>query len=197
VITLYTLVVLSCLRTLGAAGLAASDAPAHDVAVAALGARGGALIAAGIAVSTLGFLSQSILTAPRVYFKMAEDGLFPAALARVHPRTRAPAAAIVLQGVLAIAIALLGTYEAILRYVVSIDFVFFALTAACIFAFRRRGEAVRMPGHPLSTLAFIGVSALVVAATFLHDPQHSLIGLGLTLAGLPVYLLWRKRRSRA
>lgn len=193
VIALYTLTVLACLRALGPAGLAATDAPAHDVALRALGPRGGTLIAAGIAISTLGFLSQSILTAPRVYFKMAEDGVFFRAVARVHPRTRAPVAAIALQGALTVAIALLGTYEVILRYVVAIDFVFFALTAACLFAFRRRGEPVTMPGHPWSTLLFIAICALVVVSTFLHDPRHSLIGLALTLAGLPVYLLWRRK----
>src|SRR6267143_4012686 len=95
----------------------------------AFGPSGAAFVAAAIAISTLGFLSQSILTAPRVYFAMADDGLFFRTVARVHPRTRAPVAAIALQGGLAIAIALAGTFEAITRHVVSIDFVFFALTA--------------------------------------------------------------------
>jgi APA family basic amino acid/polyamine antiporter len=192
VIALYTLTVLACLRALGPAGLAGTGAPAHDVAVRALGSRGGALIAAGIAISTLGFLSQSILTAPRVYFAMAADGVFFRAVARLHPRTQAPVWAIVLQGALTIAIALGGTYEVIQRYVVAIDFVFFALTAACLFVFARRREPIRMPGHPGTTLLFIGICALVVVATFLHDPVHSAIGLALTLAGLPVYLLWRR-----
>ena len=94
-------------------------------------------------------------------------------------------------------IALLGTFEIIVRYVVSIDFIFFALTAACIFVFRKRGESSSMPGHPFTTLVFIAICLFVVQATFLHDPGHSLIGLALTIAGLPVYLLWRKRRSNA
>ena len=195
VIALYLLTVLGCLRALGAAGLAATDAPAHDVAVRALGPRGASWIAAAIAVSTLGFLSQSILTAPRVYFAMAEDGLFWKAVARVHPKTRAPVTAIVLQGALTAAIALAGTYEVILRWVVSIDFIFFALSAACLFVFRRRGERVAMPGHPASTLLFIAICALVVFATFLHDPRRSLLGLAVTLAGLPVYLVWRRSRA--
>ncbi len=195
VIALYLATVLAFLRALGPAGLAATDAPAHDVAVRALGTRGGSLIAAGIALSTLGFLSQSILTAPRVYFAMADDGLFFKAVARVHPRTRTPITAIVLQGALTIAIALLGTYDELLRFVVAIDFIFFALTAASVFAFRRRGEPVAMPGHPATTLMFIGICALTVAATFVHDPVHSLAGLGLTLLGFPVYLLWRRAKA--
>src|SRR5438128_834771 len=69
-----------------------------------------------------------------------------------------------------------------------------ALVASCLFVFRARGEPISMPGHPLSTLLFIGVCAAVVISTFARDPVHSLIGLALTLAGFPVYLLWRKAR---
>lgn len=192
VIALYVGVALSCERVLGKAALEQSAAPAMDVATRVLGPRGAALIAAGVAISSLGFLSQSILTAPRVYFAMAEDGVFLRSVARVHPRTRVPVVAIVLQGAIATALALLGTYQVLLRYVVAIDFIFFALTASCLFVFRRRGETVEMPGHPLTTLAFIAVCAAVVIATFRQDPVHSLAGLALTSAGLPVYLLWRR-----
>jgi APA family basic amino acid/polyamine antiporter len=192
VIALYTGVALACARILGIPGLAESAAPAMDVARATLGPRGAVLIAAGVAVSSLGFLSQSILTAPRVYFAMAEDKLFFSAVGRVHPRTRAPVTAIVLQGALAALIALLGTFETILRYVVSIDFIFFALTAGCLFVFARRGERTSMPGHPVTTLLFIALCLFVVRATFVHDPMHSLIGLGLTLLGLPVFFWWRR-----
>jgi APA family basic amino acid/polyamine antiporter len=198
VIVLYTLVALACLRSLGATELAQSTVPALDVMTYALGRRGALGISAGIAVSTLGFLSQSILTAPRVYFAMADDGLFFRAVARVHPRTHAPVVAIVLQGALTIVIALSGTFEVILNYVVSIDFVFFALTAACVFVFRRRGArgSFSMPGHPFTTVLFICVCAAVVISTFRADPAHSIAGLSITLAGIPAYLLWRARAAR-
>ena len=197
VIVLYTLVALVCLRTLGADGLARTTAPALEVMTRALGRRGALAIAAGISISTLGFLSQSILTAPRVYFAMAEDGLFFRTVARVHPRTRAPVPAIALQGALAIAIALAGTFEAITRYVVSIDFVFFALTAACVFVLRRRGErgTFAMPGHPVTTATFIAICAAVVISSWRSDPVHALAGLGITLAGIPAFLLWRSRAA--
>src|SRR5215813_9694308 len=188
VILLYLGVAFACERVLGKEALQHSAAPAMDAATRVLGARGAGLIAAGIAISSLGFLSQSILTAPRVYFAMAEDGLFFRGVARVHPRSRVPVVAIVVQGAVAIALLALGRrYEILLQYVVAIDFIFFALTAFCLFVFRRRGEAVEMPGHPVTTLVFIGICAAVVIATFSHEPLHSLIGLGLTLAGLPVY----------
>src|ERR671938_10449 len=88
----------------------------------ALGERGKAIIAIGITISTLGFLSQGMLTAPRVYFAMAEDRLFFKSVAWLDPRTRVPVVAIALQGALAIAIAISGRYEQILNYVVSVDF---------------------------------------------------------------------------
>src|SRR5215213_2000219 len=146
VILLYVLVNYACLRVLGAEGLAATETPASAVMRAALGQPGATFIALGIAVSTLGFLSQSMLTAPRVYFAMAEDGLFFRAVAKLNPRTRAPVVAIALQGALAAVIAASGTYEQILNYVVSVDFIWFGLTALALFAFRRRAAAARAVG---------------------------------------------------
>ncbi|MEN3329727.1 MAG: basic amino acid/polyamine antiporter, family, partial [Acidobacteriota bacterium] len=138
VVILYLAANVVYTSVLGTTALAASKAPASDVMRSALGDFGARLIAAGIAISTAGFLSQSMLTAPRVYFAMAKDGLFFERVGMVHPTTRAPVVAIALQGLLAIVIALLGTYERILNYVVSIDMIFFGLTACCIFIFRRR-----------------------------------------------------------
>src|SRR5205809_5535917 len=115
---------LDCLRTLGPARRTATNTPATTVMLVAFGDAGGRLIAIAIAISALGFLSQGILTAPRVYFAMAEDGLFFRNMAWVHPATRVPVFAIVLQSVWTIAILLSGSYEQILNYVVSIDFIF-------------------------------------------------------------------------
>ncbi|HKP76439.1 MAG TPA: amino acid permease, partial [Longimicrobiaceae bacterium] len=128
VIALYVGVNVACVKALGADGLAANGAPASAVMRAAFGPGGASLIAVGIAISTFGFLSQGMLTAPRVYFAMADDGLFFRGVAWVDPRTRVPVVAIALQGVLALLIALTGTYEQILNYVTSVDFIFFGLT---------------------------------------------------------------------
>jgi APA family basic amino acid/polyamine antiporter len=200
VIALYVGVTLACLHALGADGLAATTTPASSVMRLAFGERGATIIAAGIAISTLGFLSQGMLTAPRVYFAMAADGLFFRSVARVSPRTRAPVAAVALQGVLSLLIALSGTYEQILSYVVAVDWVFFALTAGTLFVFRRRVDAdadggARVPGHPLTTALFIAAAALIVLATVLEAPVDSAVGLGIMLTGIPVYLLWRRRAA--
>ncbi len=160
----------------------------------AFGERGEKLIAVGIAISTLGFLSQGMLTAPRVYFAMAEDKVFFRRVAWVHPKTHVPVVAIALQGIVAIVIAVSGRYEQILNYVVSVDFIFFALTGAALFVFRRRDPAhagFRAPGHPVTTFVFVAACAIVVASTIAKYPANSAVGLIILAAGIPVYVLWR------
>jgi basic amino acid/polyamine antiporter, APA family len=195
VVALYLGVSWVCVRVLGPAGLAASAAPASDVMRRALGERGASFIAAGIAVSTLGFLSQGILTAPRVYFAMARDGVFFRSVGRLDPRTQAPAVAIVLQGAVASLIALSGRYEQILGYVVSVDFIFFGVTACSLFVFRRRDRAAAayaVPGHPWTTLLFVAACWLVVLSSVADSPANAGIGLVILLTGVPAYLLWRR-----
>jgi APA family basic amino acid/polyamine antiporter len=206
VVILYLGVNWICLRALGPEALAATTTPATAVMRLALGQRGATFIAAAIAISTLGFLSQSILTAPRVYFAMAEDGVFFRAVASLNPRTRVPVAAIILQSVWTMVIALSGRYEQILNYVIAMDFLFFGLTATTIFVFRHRASlslmppsaGYRVPGHPVTTVIFVAVCWWVVANTVYRYPQNSLIGFALLLAGIPVYFLWnRKTHTRS
>jgi APA family basic amino acid/polyamine antiporter len=192
VVALYTLVNIVCLRALGAQKLAAISTPATAIMRTVLGPRGATFIAAAIAISTLGFLSQSILTAPRVYFAMAEDGLFFRAVARISPRTHVPVVAIVLQSIWTIVIALSGRYEQILNYVVSMDFIFFGLTASTLFVFRRRSESIRRtPGHPWTTAIFVAICWLVVVNTIVRYPGNTLIGMSILIAGVPIFFLWR------
>ncbi len=203
VVVLYLGVNWVCLRALGAQGLATTTTPATAVMRIAWGQRGATFIAAAIAISTLGFLSQGILTAPRVYFAMADDGLFFRAIAWLDPRTRAPVVAIILQSLWTMVIALSGRYEQILNYVISMDFLFFGLTATTIFVFRRRAargqmnasEGYRTPGHPLSTVAFVAICWWVVGNTIYRYPENSLIGFVLLLAGIPVYWFWSRRAA--
>jgi APA family basic amino acid/polyamine antiporter len=195
VIALYVAVNFVCLKVLGPSGLAATRTPASAVMRAALGERGAQWIAVGIAISTLGFLSQGILTAPRVYYAMARDGLFFKSVGYLSPRTGAPVVAILIQGAAAIIIALSGRYEQILNFVVSIDFISFALTAASLFVFRRRKSTAQLylaPGHPYTTAIFVLACAGIVGSTFLAYPANSAIGLAILLAGVPVYLYWSK-----
>ena len=203
VIALYLAVNFVCVHALGARGLEQTQTPASAVMRLVLGEKGAAFIALGITISTLGFLSQGMLTAPRVYFAMAEDGVFFKRVAWLHPKTRVPVVAIVLQGALAIMIAYWGRYDQILNYVVSSDFIFFGLSATCIWVFRRREKlapasrtlsekGARIPGHPFTTLFFVAICWLVVLNCIYKYPENTMIGLALLLAGVPVYFWWRR-----
>ena len=203
VIALYVSVTYIYVHVLGAQGLAATTTPASAVMRSVLGETGAALIAVGIAISTLGFLSQSILTAPRVYFAMADDGLFFKSVAYLHPKTRVPILAIAAQGILTIIIALSGKYEQILSYVVSNDFVFFGLTASCIFIFRRRAlqtveghTKFSMPGHPVTTVLFILVCLFIVGNTIYRYPAETGIGVIIMVTSVPIYYFWRWWRRK-
>jgi APA family basic amino acid/polyamine antiporter len=202
VIALYLLVNLVCVGALGTSGLAETKTPATQIMRIAFGDKGAAIIAIGITISTLGFLSQGILTAPRVYFAMAEDKLFFKSVAWVHPKTRVPVVAIVIQGVFAIIIAISGKYEQILNYVVSVDFISFGLTATTIFVFRKRfkdaisAQQFKVPGHPYTTLIFIAICWLVVLNTIIRVPEDTLIGIGIMLLGIPVYYFWHRKKGK-
>jgi APA family basic amino acid/polyamine antiporter len=197
VIVLYLGVNFVCVLALGAKGLAESTVPASAVMRLTMGNAGARLIALGIAVSTLGFLSQSVLTAPRVYFAMASDGLFFRAVARVNQKTHVPVLAIVMQSLLTLVIALSGSYEKILNYVVSVDFIFFGLTGASLFVFRRRDphDGYSVPGHPYTTALFVAGCWLVVLNTIYKYPANTALGLGILALGVPVYALWAKRAA--
>jgi APA family basic amino acid/polyamine antiporter len=206
VIILYLLVTYVCLRVLGIAGLASTTTPASEVMRQALGARGAKLIACGIAISTVGFLSQSILTAPRVYYAMARDGVFFQAVGRLNPRTRVPVIAIVLQGVWAAVVAMTGRYEQILNYVVTIDVLFFGLTGASLLVFRARarrdgteqaqGDLIRVPWHPITTGLFVLACWGVAISTLVRFPQNAGIGVGILALGALVYRFWATPRSK-
>jgi APA family basic amino acid/polyamine antiporter len=214
VIALYVAVNFVCVYVLGAGGLAETTTPASGVMRATWGAAGARLIALGIAVSALGFLSQSILTAPRVYFAMADDGAFFRSVAHVNPRTHVPDVAIILQSVWTVVIAISGRYEQILNYVTSMDWVFFGMTALTIFVFRRRDAGVagctsssletrnlkletglfRTPGHPFTTAIFAIAAFAVVINTVYRYPENTLTGFAILLAGVPVYYIWRRTK---
>ena len=201
VIIVYVLVTYVCLRALGVAGLANTTTPASEVMRQALGSRGAKLIACGIAVSTVGFLSQSILTAPRVYYAMARDGVFFKAVGRLSERTRVPVLAIVLQGAWAAIVAMTGRYEQILNYVVTIDVLFFGLTGAALFIFRRKeppganDEFVRVPWHPITTGIFVLACWTLAISTLVRYPQNAGIGVVILGIGALVYRFWARPHS--
>ena len=203
VVAAYLLVNLAYLRALGVNGLAVSRAPAAETVGALLGERGRALIAAGIAISTFGFLNLVILVTPRVYQAMAADGVFFARMAIVNPRTRTPIAALIGQAAWAIVLLLSGSYGQLLDYVVFADWVFFAATGAALFVYRARetrdagGGAAAMPtyGHPVTTVLFLAAAVYVIIGSIVSNPPNALKGSILLALGWPAYAWWRRRSS--
>jgi APA family basic amino acid/polyamine antiporter len=193
VVALYVLVTVAGLRTLGAGGLAASTAPASDMIRAAFGSNGARAVAAAVAISTLGFLSNSVLVTPRVFYAMAQDGVFFKHFAWLHPKTRVPVYSLALQGIVTAIIALSGRYDQILSYVVSMDFFFMAVCGIALLIFRRRDGATL---RPWLTLAFVAVSFGVVADSFYGSPRETAIGFAILLSGIPIYALWTRSASR-
>ena len=203
VILIYLLVNVACLRALGVEALGKTLTPTSDVLARSVGPAAGRLAAAAIALSALAFMSQSMLTGPRVCFAMARDGLFFRRVATVSRGSRAPAIATIVVAAWSVLLALSGRYDQILSYVVSMNFLFFALSASCLFTlrWRERGGAgavqpqFRAPWHPWTTGAFIVACLAIVGCSFWAYPVNSLIGYGILLLGVPPYLYWRRQRS--
>lgn len=199
VIAIYLLVTIACLITLGMHDLGATLTPVSEVLQRAVGPVGARLAAAAIALSAFGFLSQAMLTVPRVLFAMARDGLFFKSFARLGETSRVPAAAILLQALWAGVIALSGRYDQILSYVIAMNFLFFGLSASCLFVLRARAGdgrpvyASRL--HPWSTLLFIAACVVIVIFCFWAYPADSLKGYGILALGFLPWLYWRRGRQ--
>ncbi|GMV05533.1 MAG: amino acid permease [Gemmatimonadota bacterium] len=176
--------------------VATSDRVAADAADAVFGRGGGAAMSALVVFSTFGAVSGIVLAGPRVYFAMARDGLLPAWVGAVHPRYHTPHRAIVLQAVWACVLVGTGTYRALFTRVVYTEWIFFGLMAVGLLLLRRRPDVRRdygVWGYPWVPLAFAVSAFAIVANQVAVEPAESLVGLGLVLAGLPVYHLWARR----
>lgn len=196
VVVVYLGANVAYLRTLGHAGLAASAAPAADTMDIWFGPTGRRLLSAGIVASTFGFLAMTILASPRVYQAMAASGVFPAALARLHPRFQTPVLALVVQAAWALALLALGNYAQLLDWVVFADWLTFGTVALSLVVHRRRGghQGFRDPLYPWSVLLFVAAACWVLLGSVVGNPRNALNGLLMIAAGLPVYFLWHGRR---
>lgn len=202
VIAVYVAANVAYVHVLTASGLAATQTPAAALASEVAGPIGARVLSALVVISTFGFLNLGLMTAPRVYYAMARDGLFFAAVARVSPRSHVPVVAIAIQGALAAGFVLTNTYAQLLGYVVFADWIFFALAGVALIVFRRtRPDAprpYRTPLYPIVPLVFIAAGLGIVLNTFIADTDNALIGSAIIALGVPVFALWRsgsRRRS--
>jgi APA family basic amino acid/polyamine antiporter len=200
-IAVYVFANVGYFAALGIDGVAASNRVASDAATAVLGPWAGRALAAVILVSIFSAANGLTLTLPRLFFAMAQDGLFFARLARVHPRFGTPAAAIIGTAVWSAVLVLSGTFEQLLTYVVFMSWLWFALAALAIFAYRRREpdapRPFRTPGYPLTPVLFVLAALGIVLNTVFAQPVQSLIGLGITVAGFGAYVFWRRTANVA
>ena len=195
----YIAVNAAYLAVLPISTVTTSPRVAADFADAVIGSGGGSALSALVICSTLGAMTGIILAGPRVYLAMAQDGVVFKWVGSVHPRYRTPHVAIVLQGVWSAVLVLTGSYRVLFTRVVYTEWIFFALMAAGLFVLRRRpgyAPAYRVWGYPILPAIFVVSSAAIVVHQVATEPAESLVGLALVAAGLPVYLLWTRRRTQ-
>ena len=200
VIAVYLLANVVYLRVLTHPGLAATTTPAADALQWILGRGADRLIAAAIAISAFGFLDLTLLAQTRIYYAMGKDGVFFPALARLHPKFGTPTLAIVLQAAWGILLALTGTYGQLVDSVVFGDWIFFGLTVAAIFVFRRRipvetrePGSYRTPGYPLVPALFVAAAAVVVVSAVRTNPSRSAVAMAILAIGPLVYWIFARR----
>jgi basic amino acid/polyamine antiporter, APA family len=195
-IGIYLFANIGYLAALGPEGVATSDRVAAEAVTAIAGSGAGKLIAAAILVSIFSATNGLTITAPRVYYAMARDGLFFRTLGDVHPRFGTPAVSIVTGTAWAMVLAVSGTFEQLLTYVVFVGWIFYGLGAACVVVLRRTRPDVhrpfRVPAYPWTPLLFIVAAAALVGNTIVTQPGRAAIGIGVVLLGLPVYVVWRR-----
>lgn len=196
IIAVYVLANLAYIAALGAQGAAQSERIAAEAVASVLGPAAGGIIAVVILVSMFSAANGLVLTAPRMYYAMARDGVFFAKLGEVHPRYGTPAVAIIASCLWAMVLAASGTFEQLLTYVVFTGWIFYALGALAIFVYRRRGASgattFRTPGYPLTPILFVLSAAAIVINTIVTQPGRAALGLAMVAIGVPVYFIWKR-----
>ncbi|HEY7236158.1 MAG TPA: amino acid permease [Gemmatimonadaceae bacterium] len=197
IIVIYCLANIGYIAALGPDGAMKSERIAAESMALAFGPAAGKLIAATILVSMFSAANGITLTAPRLYYSMARDGVFFAKLAEVHPRFSTPAIAIVASSVWAMVLAATGTFQQLLTYVVFVGWIFYAFGALAIFVYRRREPNLprpfRTPGYPLTPILFVLSAAAIVINTIVTQPRNVIFALALMVLGVPAYYAWRRR----
>ena len=198
-IVIYVLANLAYVAALGTVRSAQSERIAAEAVGTILGSGAGKLIDVAILISMFSAANATSLTATRVYFAMARDGVFFRKMADVHPRWNTPALAIVASSIWSAVLAATGTFEALLTYVVFAGWIFYGLGAGAIFYYRRHEpnavRPFRVPGYPVTPVLFMLASAVVVVNTFFVSPGRALVGVVLILLGAPAYWFWRRKTS--
>lgn len=199
-IVLYMVANAGYLVALGPEAAAHSDVIAASAMKITLGPWAAKLVALTILISVFSAMNSVVLTAPRVFFAMARDGLFFRKLAEVHPRFRTPAIAIIALGVWSAALAMVGSFQKLIGYTMFVAWIFYGLGGASVFPLRRREpdaeRPFRVPGYPWTPLVFVGSAFALVVNVIVATPWDASKGLAIVALGLPVYWLLFRRNAR-
>ncbi|MBR9989149.1 MAG: amino acid permease [Gemmatimonadetes bacterium] len=178
------------------------ESAATDEAFAALagealfGPGGGAVFASIVIVSVVGTLFAYLTVSPRVYYAMAQDGLFFRSVGQPHARFGTPHRATMIQMVLASVLILTGTFDQILSYFFFVVVCFIALTVGGMFILRRRPfTGYRTPLYPLTPIVFLVLSVIVLFLVGMRNPVETLVGVGVVSLGIPVYRLFKLKKG--
>lgn len=201
VIAVYAVFNIVAFNTLPAAELAASDKPGFDVAQALFGEGGTIFLTIGIMISVFGALNGYLMTAARVPQAMAARGQLPMAkvIGAVHPKLGTPTNALIMQSVLAVIYILSGSFNTLTDMLIFVLWIFFVLGVVGVFILRKRGlsdkNGYRVPLYPMVPLVGALGGSFILVSTLISAPTLSLIGIGITLVGLPVYYLLQKKNK--
>jgi amino acid transporter len=174
-----------------------SDRVAAEIAQTVIGPQGASIISAAILLSIIAALNGSILSGARIFYAMASDGLFFKRAALVHDRFRSPHYSIIFQGLWASVLALSGTFDQLITYVIFASWVFYGMTTvSCIYLRKKFPDIERpykTPGYPVTPIIFGALAFLLTINTLIGKPEESLIGLALMLTGVPAYWFWKRK----
>jgi len=189
-------------RALPATAIAQAAVPAATASEAALGRFGITLVSIGMIFSMLATLNGTVMSGGRIPFAVARDGYLFKALADVHPVFHTPSLALVIQGIVAILLIVLGgAFRELFSLAIFSEWLFYMIAASTIFVFRRRepdaSRPYRAAGYPVVPVLFIGTAAVLLYYTFVSNLRDSIAGLAVILLGIPVYLWFARRKSTA
>jgi APA family basic amino acid/polyamine antiporter len=178
------------------ASVSLNSSVATEVVLRFLGPIATALMASGLIISTVGSLHTGILTASRVPYAMARDGLFFRALAEVSEKTHVPVKALIVQGVWICILVLSGSFDALTDYVIFAAWIFYSFNTASVFIFRKKRPEAPRPyrtfAYPFAPLLFLATAVWLIFSTITTAPLRSMIGLGFIALGIPLYSYWRR-----
>ena len=196
VISIYLLINFVFTYTLGIGAMGTSTLVASDSASIFLGEKGAALVSIIILISLLGANNGFILTSARINYAMARDKLFFRQAAKVHPKFKSPANALVIQALWASILTFSGTYNQLITYIIFASWIFYAMSCAAVIILRKKRPEMKRPyktpGYPYIPIIFILFAVFLTFNTILEAPRDAAVGAGIILAGLPLYFYWKK-----